>query len=141
MIALAQPGDLPVLYRLLAENHLPQDGLAEHLMTALVIRYENQIVGCAALELYSTDALLRSVAVQPTLQKRGLGHRLVQAAFDLAREHKVQRLYLLTETAGDYFPKFGFRAVERAAIPATVQQSIEFTSACPDSALAMVALM
>ena len=33
--------------------------------------------------------------------------------------------------------RFGFQLVDREAVPATVKGSIEFTSACPDSALAM----
>ena len=46
-------------------------------------------------------------------------------------------IYLLTTTAERYFPKFGFEPVARADVPATVQTSIEFTSACPSSATVM----
>jgi len=44
---------------------------------------------------------------------------------------------LLTTTAADFFPKFGFEPIARADVPASVQSSIEFTSACPATATVM----
>src|SRR2546426_9100157 len=52
--------------------------------------------------------------------------------------HKIKSVYLLTETAGGFFPRFGFRAIPRDAVDPAVQRSVEFTSACPTSALVMV---
>lgn len=46
-------------------------------------------------------------------------------------------VYLLTTTADRYFPRFGFERIARADVPASVQTSIEFTSACPTSATVM----
>jgi amino-acid N-acetyltransferase len=43
----------------------------------------------------------------------------------------------LTTTAERYFPKFGFERIERNDVPASVQASVEFTSACPSSAIVM----
>ena len=37
----------------------------------------------------------------------------------------------LTTTADGYFPRFGFERIERSQVPATVRESVEFTSACP----------
>jgi len=95
------------------------------------------LVGSAALELYGSAALLRSVSVSPALQRKGLGQRLTIAALALARERGVSQVFLLTETAREFFPRFGFRTVERADVPPAVKQSVEFTTACPDSALVM----
>jgi arsenate reductase (thioredoxin) len=133
----AAPGELPAILALLAENHLPPDGLADHLATTLVARSGTMLVGSAALELYGSAALLRSVSVSPALQRKGLGQRLTIAALALARERGVSRVFLLTETASEFFPRFGFRTVERADVPPAVKQSVEFTTACPDSALVM----
>jgi amino-acid N-acetyltransferase len=95
-------------------------------------------VGCAALELYGAAALLRSVAVSPEARGTGLGQRLVAAALDRAHRLGVTSVYLLTETAAGFFPRFGFRAVERATVPVALQASVEFRAACPASATAMV---
>ncbi len=133
----AQPDDLSAILALLAENHLPQDGLADHLGSTLVAWSAGQLVGSAALELYGPYALLRSVSIRPAMQRNGLGQRLTHAALDLARQRGVTHVFLLTETAATYFPRFGFAPIQRSEVPASVQQSVEFTTACPQSALVM----
>ncbi len=137
-IVPAQAEDLPALLAELSACGLPTAGIAAHLSTTLLARDGKRLVGSAALELYGTDALLRSVAVTPSLRGQGLGERLTLAALDLAHRKRVQQVYLLTETAQDYFPRFGFRSIERSAVSPTVHQSVEWTSACPVSAQAMV---
>lgn len=136
-IEAARAGDLDEVMRLLAENHLPPDGLPEHVETLLVARENGHIVGSAALELYADGALLRSVAVAPPLRRQRLGRALTEAAIQLARERQVPAVYLLTTTAPEYFPKFGFEAITRADVPAGVRTSVEFTTACCASAIVM----
>jgi amino-acid N-acetyltransferase len=136
-IAPASDTDPAPILALLERTDLPPDGLRHHLATTLVARSDSAIVGCAGVELYGAAALLRSVAVEPSHQGQGLGQRLTQAALDLARQHGAREVYLLTTTAGAFFPRFGFEPVTRADVPAAVQQSVEFTSACPVSALVM----
>jgi amino-acid N-acetyltransferase len=55
-----------------------------------------------------------------------------------AAANGVETVALLTTTAAGFFPRFGFRAVERATVPVALQASVEFRSACPASATAMV---
>ena len=62
-IVPAHTSDLPALFALLEDNGPPTSGLSAHLATTLVARESERLVGSAALELYGTDALLRSVAV------------------------------------------------------------------------------
>jgi amino-acid N-acetyltransferase len=136
-IARADAPDLTGVLALLARHHLPQDGLRELLDTTIVARRGTEIVGSAAVELYPDGALLRSVAVSPELQGRGWGRKLVETAIQLARDRRAPALYLLTTTADRYFPKLGFEPIERAALPPGVRTSVEFTSACPSTAIAM----
>jgi amino-acid N-acetyltransferase len=133
----AHSDELPAILGLLASTGLPQEGLNDHLETTLVARADKRVVGSAALELYGTAALLRSVAVDRGLQGQGLGERLTHAALKLARRQGISHVYLLTETAIGFFPRFGFRPIPRKQVPAAVQRSLEFTSLCPDSAQAM----
>ena len=93
-IRRATEKDLDAVLSLLAESGLPQDDLADHLETTLVATDNSQIVGSAALELYPDGALLRSVAVAPRLRGSGLGHRLTDAATELARQLRVPALFL-----------------------------------------------
>lgn len=132
--------DLDSLTALLDASHLPTDGLGEHLLqTTLVARDAAGIVGCVALEPYGTTALLRSLAVTPSRRGHGVGQRLARAALDLARQQQVATVYLLTATGAGFFARhFGFRPIARAEMPVAVQQSVEFISACPETAQAMV---
>jgi amino-acid N-acetyltransferase len=133
----ARQEELPDILALLDECELPKEGLAPHLSTTLVARDGNQIIGSSALEMYEEFALLRSVAVKPSFRGRGLARRLTRAALDLARNHQVIAVYLLTETAGSFFPKLGFRSIPRSDVPKKIQCSVEFTSLCPDTATVM----
>jgi amino-acid N-acetyltransferase len=134
----AAAADLTAVVSLLQQNTLPPDGLSDHVGSLLVARRGDMVVGSAGLELYGPDVLLRSVAVDSSCRGRGLGRLLTEAALALAQARGARRVYLLTETAADFFPRFGFRLTARAAVPATVQQSLEFAGACPASALVMV---
>jgi amino-acid N-acetyltransferase len=138
-IGAARNSELSEVLALLERSGLPQDGLADHLATTVVARSGDEVVGSAALELYGTAALLRSVAVDSALRGQGLGQRLTRAALDVARQHGICSVYLLTETASGFFPRFGFHPTERAAVEPAIQQSVEFTSACPTSAQVLVA--
>lgn len=134
----ATPEDAPAIDRLLERNALPTVGLAGHLATTLVARDNGSIVGSAALEIYRGGALLRSVVVDASVRGSGLGLRLTDAALTMARERGVPAVYLLTTTAERFFPKFGFSRIPREHVPATVRESVEFTSACPASAVVMM---
>jgi N-acetylglutamate synthase-like GNAT family acetyltransferase len=122
---------------LLRTSGLPVDGLEAALDHALVASRDGRLVGCVALELYGESALLRSLAIVPELRGQGLGGDLTRGALDLARTLGAQDVYLLTETASGFFPRFGFTSEERPNAPDTVQNSVEFRSACPKSALLM----
>jgi amino-acid N-acetyltransferase len=129
--------ELPELVRLLERSRLPIDGIAEHVASTLVARDEGRVVGSAAVELYGRVGLLRSLAVDEALRGRGLGVRLTEAALALARARHLDTVYLLTETAGEFFPRFGFRPISRAEVDPAALQSVEFTTVCPASALVM----
>jgi amino-acid N-acetyltransferase len=125
----ASARDRDTILELLTVNHLPLDGLVDHLGTAIVARSGENVVGCAALELFSDGALLRSVAVRADVRGCGLGQQLAQAALDKAAELGVRSVYLLTTTAEHFFPRFGFKVIEREQVPMSVRQSLEFSSA------------
>jgi amino-acid N-acetyltransferase len=133
----AVASDAESIARLLRASELPEAGVFDRLASTLVARDEERVVGTAALEIYGEQALLRSVAVASDQQGLGVGKTLTEAALQLGKNIGIRQVYLLTTTAVAYFPRFGFMPIDRNAVPAPVQQSVEFHGACPASAVAM----
>ncbi len=129
--------DAPDVLRLLERNHLPLDGLPDHLGTTLVARHNGQIIGSAALEAYPDGVLLRSAAVAAEAHGQGIGLELTHAAIRMAVSVSAPAIYLLTTTAERFFPRFGFERIARTDVLTAVRTSIEFTSPCPASATVM----
>jgi amino-acid N-acetyltransferase len=136
-IERAHPADLPAVDALVSAAGLPLDGVAAAFETGVVAREGDAIVGAAAVERYRAAGLLRSVVVAPERRGTGLGHELVVAAERLAHDEGVATLYLLTDTAIDWFPRLGYVVIPRDKAAAAVGSSVEFTTACAVSAVAM----
>lgn len=133
----ATAADLPRVEALLAEAHLPLDGVAGAIDTFTVAEHEGAVVGVAGLEVCCDNALLRSVAVAPAWRARGLGRTLVSRVIADAEARGIRALYLLTTTAERYFPSFGFATITRDEVPDDVRATDEFRGACPASATVM----
>lgn len=133
----AKPGELAAICALVRAVGLPPEGVAEALPYFWVAREGDTLVGTIGLEVYGELALLRSAAVAPAWQRRGLGSALTATVLDYAAARQFRALYLLTTTAADFFHKHGFVPVARAEVPAAVQQSLEFQSLCPQTAVCM----
>lgn len=97
-----------------------------------------ELIGTGGLEFYSNYSLLRSVAVDETQRGKALGKHIVGDLISQAKAKSIKEVYLLTETAHDFFIKLGFKDVPRSDVPSEVTASTEFTSVCPVSAACMV---
>jgi SAM-dependent methyltransferase len=115
----ATASDLTSIERLLATAGLTTAGIAD------------------ILEARASD-FLRSVAVRPEWQQRGLGRELVRRLVCEAEGRGLRALYLLTLTAEHYFPRLGFERIERGDVPPEIADTLEFKNACPASAVVMV---
>jgi amino-acid N-acetyltransferase len=135
----ATPGDVPAVEALLADAGLPLDGAAAAFDLGIVGRVApgGPVVAAAAIERYGDDGLLRSVVVAPDHRGSGAGQDLVAATEALARQTGIRDLWLLTETAMDWFPRLGYEVVERTTAAAAVGDSIEFTTVCRDTGVPM----
>jgi N-acetylglutamate synthase-like GNAT family acetyltransferase len=133
--------DWSAIAALLRDNKLPLEGAQENLPSFFVATKDGIAIGCAGVEVYGDIALLRSVAVMPRFQRKGVGSLLLTRLFQEATGRGIGKLYLLTETAADYFTQMGFRreSIERA--PAALKASAEFQGACPASATFMVLIL
>ncbi len=133
----AKDTDLGAVEHLLSENDLPVDGVEENFSSFVVADDNGKIVGAVGLEKFGPVALLRSAVVSNEHRGSGIGRKLVEHILERAEKDGVEELFLLTTTAEDYFPRFGFARTTRSAVPAAVKASPEFRGACPDTALVM----
>jgi UDP-N-acetylmuramate: L-alanyl-gamma-D-glutamyl-meso-diaminopimelate ligase len=123
---------------------LTQLGLAPDLAGDLefppfyVLRNESGVVGAVALDVLGDDAILRDLGVDGATRGAGYGWMLADAAVAEARHRGVRRIYLLTETAGDFFAaKHGFRVVDRSTVSAAVAASSTFQGSTDSKFVAM----
>ncbi len=130
------PDDFPAIASLLLASDLPLDGLSADRPFAVVAVRAGRLIGCADVLRYGSSALLRSVAVDAAVRGTGIGRTLVEAAL-VDAGGDATRAYLLTETAAGFFGRLGFRRTSRRRVSPLVRASVEFTSACPASAIAM----
>ena len=137
-ITPASSQDIAQIRTLLHANGLPLDGFPDDCAVILALKNPERVVGGSALEIHSEFGLLRSVIVDASVRGVGLGERLVSAALIEAGARGLERVFLLSETAAGFFPRFGFQSIARQQVPAAVRSSVEFRSACPETAQVMV---
>ena len=105
----ARPTDLDAVMALLApymENNLllkrSGEQVADLLQTGFVARDGGQVIGFAAVEIYSSKlAEIQCLAVDSDWQQRGVGKQLVACCIDMARREKV--LEVMAISASDEF--------------------------------------
>ncbi len=134
-VEAARASDLDGVRALAARGELPVDGIADQFPGGyVVVRRGDDIVGAAGLEVHGTSGVLRSVVVAPSERGSGLGVALTADRLVHARARGLDAVYLLTTTAADFYPRFGFRPFPRAEVPDAVARCLEFASMCPSSA-------
>lgn len=137
-IRAATTDDVDAVEMALRDSDLPLDGLRDQFGEGYAVaESDGQIIGVEGIEVHGSDGLLRSAAVVSSWRGKGVGDALTRDRIDWARRRGLRALYLLTTTAGDYFPRFGFERADRGTAPSAVQASKEFSEACPSSALFM----
>ena len=133
----ATGGDLPAIQKLLADCHLPIEGIELLADNCFVAKAQSRLVGTVALEPCGRSALLRSLAVAPDYRGRLLGRSLCARMGSHARLLGIGQLYLLTTDAERYFAALGFKRAGRSEAPAQIQATSQFRSLCPKSAVCM----
>ncbi len=137
----ATAADREPIEALLLAAHLPTEGVAAILRAKaadfVVAEQAGGVVGAGGLEMTPDGALLRSVVVRDDLRSAGVGRRIVERLVHEADCRGVA-LYLLTTTAGNWFPRFGFSRVDRKSVPSAIGETWEFKTGCAQTAIAMV---
>ncbi|NER78412.1 MAG: GNAT family N-acetyltransferase [Leptolyngbya sp. SIO1D8] len=135
----AAEADLPLLQQWLAQNRLPTEDIAQiwHCLYLAMCPAGETVVGIGGIERCNQDGLLRSLVIAAPFRQQGYGQQLCHQLIDQAKQEGIQTLYLLTNTAEQFFAKLGFQVLERQAAPVALKRTAEFSRLCPDSAVCM----
>ena len=136
-IRRARPEDRERVHDLLTRSSLPLGGIPDSLSGFVVAEDADTIIGVGGIEDCGPEALLRSVAVDESARGRGVGARIVEQLIDDVRASGRSSVYLLTNTAENYFPAFGFSRVDRATVPEPIRATEQFSKLCSVTAIVM----
>jgi len=134
---MANEEDVESIVMLLKTNNLLVRDLGVGQRVFIVARSDDKTVGCVAIEIYGTDGLLRSLAVNADFRGKGIGQKLAMEAETWSCDNGLKNLYLLTTTAAGFFPKMSWRNIDRNSVPESIAASSEFSSVCPSTAVCM----
>jgi UDP-N-acetylmuramate: L-alanyl-gamma-D-glutamyl-meso-diaminopimelate ligase len=126
----ARRSDMAAVRTLLATAGLDDEPARDDQFPSFYLLHnETGLAGTVALEVMGDDAVLRALAVHTEARGAGYGWMLADMAVGQARWRGVRRIYLLTESASDFFAaKFGFRVVDRSTLSKQVAASETFTA-------------
>ncbi len=127
LLRKARLRDVPALQKLInrsaSEGEMLSRSLSElydNIRDFHVCRVEDQIVGVCALHIVWEDlAEVKSLAVLPDYQGRGIGSCLTRACLKEAEALQVRQVFTLTDKEG-FFEKIGFKKADKNVLPQKV---------------------
>ncbi|MCB6184539.1 GNAT family N-acetyltransferase [Leeia sp. TBRC 13508] len=120
---------------LLQISGLDASDISEEMLTHFYgVKENEELIAVVGLEMAMPFALVRSLAVSERLRNTYLASRLLEKVEQIAVELGVEALYLLTNTASQYFIHKGYELAERSDAPIGIQQTMQFRQLCPASA-------
>ena len=132
-IRSARTRDVPVIRKLIDSNVESRRLLSKATVTlyediqefsVAELSHDTTLAGCGALHVMWEDlAEIRTVAVREDCQGLGLGHGIVDALLQRAREVGVDRVFCLT-FAVDFFGRHGFQPINGTPVAAEVYREL-----------------
>jgi amino-acid N-acetyltransferase len=134
MIRKARIGDVKDLHRILnafaAEGKLLPRSLSDFVVWESP--ETGEILGCCCLHIVWEDlAEVRSLAVVPDRQGRGIGTALVRACLNEACELGISRVFVLTYEVR-FFENLGFRVTDKQVFPQKIWADCLHCTKFPD---------
>lgn len=97
---------------------IPKDLVAyfEAVPEFLVAEEDGEVVGCGALHVMWEDlAEVRTLAVKESHLGRGVGHQILEALIQRARDYGLRRIFCLTFEV-EFFRRHGFEVIEGSIV-------------------------
>lgn len=121
---------------LLLQQKLPITDMKEDTLLYL-LQDGVKVTGTVGLDIFDDCALLRSVSIVADARGKGYGKILNEQIEVFAKESGINCMYLITNTAKDFFERQGYCVIDRATAPDAIKQTDQFTGLCPSSAAVM----
>ncbi len=123
-IRKASIGDCGPILKLVNELALQQillprspASVIENIRDFFIAEDDGRLVACGALHVVWTDlAEIRSIAVDPSIQKAGIGRRLIDVMVAEAEALGIPKLFAFTYVQ-TFFEKMGFHVVSHGQLP------------------------
>ena len=131
VIRPAKTSDVKAIRELVDSYAAPGQMLAKETVTLYesvqeftVAELDGKVIGCGALHtLWEDLAEVRTVAVEKSLHKQGIGHQLMNRIIERAREIGVERIFCLTFQT-EFFSRHGFIEIEGTPVEPEVYQQL-----------------
>src|SRR5271167_507129 len=133
-LVIEQTRDLALVREMLARAGMITDGIEWPAACYLVAYVGDEAVGMFGVESKIDAALIRSLYVNESVRRRGIGGALVGAARRAAHTRGARHLYLFSTEAGGFFGRQGFTAIAVAEVIAAIAgvPQVEYYRARPE---------
>jgi amino-acid N-acetyltransferase len=135
-LAIAEGSLREDVISLLEQNKLPVSDL-DDTKILFALTDGHKVIGTGGLEFFHDSALLRSLSVKKDYRGTGLGKSITRQLEHVCREKGIKHIYLLTETAEDFFNRQGYKVIDRASAPLSIRNSSQFTTVCATTGVLM----
>ena len=133
-LVIEQTRDLAHVREMLARAGMMTDGIKWPAACYIFAYVGDEAVGVIGVESKIDAALIRSLYVNESMRRRGIGGALIAAARKAAHTRGARHLYLFSTETGGFFGRHGFTTVAVAdviaAIPGAPQ--VEYYRARPE---------
>ncbi len=124
MIRKARLGDIKKIQKLVnfyakKDEMLPLalNDLYDRIRDFYVYEQSGKIAGCGALHISWEDlGEIRSLAVEKSRQKKGIGKKIVKECLKEAKRLGLEKVFVLTYKP-EYFRQFGFNDIDKYQLP------------------------
>ena len=133
-LVIEQTRDFAIVRAMLTRGGLMTDGIEWPAACYLVAYFGDDAVGVVGVEPKIDAALIRSVYVEESMRRRGIGTALIAAARKAAHTRGARHLYCFSTDAGEFFERHGFTKVPVAEVIAALPgvPQVEFYLARPE---------
>jgi len=110
-LVVEQTRDLAIVRAMLERSGMTTEGIEWPAACYIVAYLGDEAVGVIGVEPKIDAALIRSLWVNESMRRRGIGSALLAAARKAAHTRGARHLYLFGADAGGFFERRGFTAV------------------------------